>query len=323
MQAMSDKLYQRVRPTTWDELRGDKTLRTRIENKFKDLDKCSRFHLFTGPSGTGKTTLARLISKTVLGAPDICIKEISGTDDRGIDAMRALVSDAEMPPVMGKYKVYILDEVQGLTADAKQCLLKPLEDTPSHAWFFLCTSEPDKCLMGKVGDAMRTRATIWALKPLPDSEIKELVIDAANKENLQLSNELLESIVKNAGGSARQALVWLDQGMVTKATDDNGDVNLGRTLLNALAGDFNPNSGRSVWAPVAAALKELKATGKEPESCRRAVLAYMRAVVLNGGALSYPAACILDEFSSHTTYDSQFDGLVSMCANVVMKYRRY
>ena len=153
------------RPQTFDEVVGNKdlisVLRGMTEREKKHPGKISKTLLFFGKSGCGKTTLARLFAKEV-GCSDCNIIEVDVSDNRGIDAVREIKRGARYKPIIGgEKKAYILDEFQGATMDAQQAMLKVLEEPPSHAFFLLCTTAPEKLL-----ETIRNRCKKLKVKPL-------------------------------------------------------------------------------------------------------------------------------------------------------------
>ena len=160
---MYQALYRKYRPLTFDEVVGQeviiRTLKNAVLNK-----KISHAYLFTGPRGTGKTTIAKILAKTIncLNLNDItpcnnCVSctqinqkqstdivEIDAASNNGVDEIREIRNKVNLVPSISKYKVYIIDEVHMLTTGAFNALLKTLEEPPSHIIFILATTEPHK-----------------------------------------------------------------------------------------------------------------------------------------------------------------------------------
>jgi DNA polymerase III gamma/tau subunit len=268
--------------------------------------------LITGPSGCGKTTIARILRKHLNCHPSE-FHEVNIADIRGIDNVRDIRKRMNLRPLNGKTKVWLLDEAAKLSRDAQEAMLKMLEDTPSHVYFMLATTDPQKLLK-----TIRTRCTEIALRPIKEKDLAELVIHVwvkehrkVNQANVSVSDEVVNKIVENSDGSARKALVLLgsiirmesEEEMleaIEKSTQEAQAINLCRLLLNP----------RSRWAEVAKLLKELDA--EEPEGLRHMTLRYMRSVMFGGGNLASRAADIMGIFERNF-FDSGHDGLALAC----------
>ena len=303
-------LYQKYRPQTLEEMVGSTETVKAIRDHFAQApDRISHAHILYGDSGCGKTTLARAISHSILGATDMTIREINTANNRGIDTIREIIENMRMLPLGGKAVVYIIDEAHGLSTDAKRTLLKPLEDTPAHVFFFLCTTNLNQLLKGDEGKAIGTRATQWKVGKLTPRQISRLVMSVAEKEKYEtLDDELMDAIIEAADGSPRAALVALEKIMATTdretqlkvlqsgIMEDPEMIDLCRALIN-----------RKPWGDIAAQLSRLKISAQDPEQTRRAVTGYMSAVLLK--KYSSQAALCLEAFSENT-YDNGFPGLV-------------
>ena len=136
------ELYRKYRPTTLDQMVGNEAT---IKSLKKELENGSHTFLFTGNAGCGKTTLARIIAKEV-GAGELSIREINSADNRGIDTAREVMEQMRFNPSDGDALVWILDEVHMISSAGPNAFLKALEDTPSHCYFFLCTTNPEKLI---------------------------------------------------------------------------------------------------------------------------------------------------------------------------------
>ncbi len=241
--------------------------------------------LFTGPSGSGKTTLARIVAK-FLKCSDWDFKEMNTADFRGIDSAREIVQQMNLNPLNGPCRVWLLDEAHQLTKDAQHALLKALEDCPSHVYFLLATTEPDKLLA-----TIKTRCVTFALRALNDKEMGLVIQRAAEGEKQSFPKEVIEQIILDSNGSARMALSILDKviGMdesemleaaKQQAAEQSEAINLCRALI-----------GKRPWKEVSVVIQGLT---QDPEAVRRAVLGYAQSVLLKSG--QGQAFVVLDSF---------------------------
>jgi len=300
-------LYRKYRPKTFEEMIGNeeqiKSLKKLLD---KQNDKPHTF-LFTGFAGTGKTTLARICAN-YLGATEMNITEINTADNRGIDTAREIIENMKYKPILGKAKVYIIDEVHKTTPDWQNAMLKPLEDTPNHIYFFLCTTNPEKLIK-----PLLSRTVTINLEPLSYENAIKLVKSVARQEGKVLDRDVVIEIASNCNQSHRTALVLLEKVLNIDnkeealkiinngfdAEDDKQVIDLCRILLN----------GKS-WREVVKVLKGLRI--KEPEEIRYSVLGYMASVLLNNP--NDKVANIILNFSE-SFYDSKFAGLTLACYN--------
>ena len=168
------ELYRKYRPQTEDEMVGNESA---IKAVKKELENGSHVFLFTGNAGCGKTTMARIIAKEV-GAGDLSIREINSAENRGIDTARDILEQMQYMPSDGDALVWIFDECHKWTNDMQNAMLKPLEDTPDHVYFFLCTTDPQKLIKPLV-----TRCSVVAMKPLNDEEMTDTYFHKYNTLN--------------------------------------------------------------------------------------------------------------------------------------------
>ena len=283
-------LHTRYRPQSWKEVVGQSAVKRSFSEALKK--GTSRAFLLVGPSGTGKTTCARIAAREV-GCADGSITEIDAATFTGIDDMRVVTNGLQYRPLNGERKAIILDEAHRLSAAAWASLLKSIEEPPPWVYWFLCTTE-----LGKVPATIQTRCTRYELEPCATDAIYDLLADVARKEKLQGSEGVLELCAKRAQGSPRQALVNL--GAVASAASPED----ARALLRAVEGSKTVIDlcrallDRKPWASVLPILNDLK--DQNGESIRHAIREYMTKVALGakepkraGNAIE-----ILDEFST-------------------------
>lgn len=311
---MSEKdateLYRRHRPAKFSEVIGQKAaVRTLVDLwKQKRVPHCL---LFSGPSGVGKTTLARIL-RTRLKCHDSDYQEVNAASERGIDLVRDIRRRMPMAAMGGGCRVWVIDECHRLTGDAQSAFLKMLEDTPKHVYFMLCTTDPQKLL-----PTIRTRAHEVRLEALSPSEVSELVVSVISKEGKEITEEVLDKLIEAADGSARKALVLLHSILGEEDEEKQleaivkGDVR--RQAIDIARALISPGTR---WQKVAKVLKEIEGLEEQAESVRRMVLGYMTQVALGDGRQASRACEIIDAFRDNL-YDCGKAGLVAACYEAV------
>ena len=288
-------LYQDHRPNRFEDIVGNEA---EVKSLQKILEKENRPHvfLFSGPSGCGKTTAARICAK-VLEASDLAIHEVNSSNNRGIDTARQIIDQMRYYPNEGKSVVFILDEAHNFSRDMANAMLKSLEDTPKHCYFFLCTTNPEKLLT-----ALKNRCTEIKFKPLSTQELAFLIKRTLREEGETLDKEMVLDVAEASEGSPRKALVLLEK-VLSSDSDENR-----REIIKGGASEDDKETidfcrillqGRS-WSEIAQTIKGLNVD--DPEKIRYAVLGYMNAVLLSGK--QNPKAAQVLEFFSENFYDS-------------------
>ena len=225
-------LYRKYRPTTFEEVSGQSHIVTILKNALK-TNKIGHAYLFAGPRGTGKTTMAKLFAKALncnegvghqcnecqnclainnSSHPDVI--EIDAASNNGVDEVRDLIDKVHYSTILGRYKVYIIDEVHMMTPGAFNALLKTLEEPPEHVIFILATTEPHKIL-----PTILSRCQRFDFSKLSNEEIKNRLIYVLEKENVKCEDEALDIIISLCDGGMRDALSILDQ--VLAFSNDN------------------------------------------------------------------------------------------------------
>lgn len=300
-------LYQKHRPQTFDEVRGNRNLIVTLKGLLKDMKKTPHTFLFVGETGCGKTTLARIIANELSCAENNLI-EIDTAQFTGIDTVRDIRKSAQFTPLGGGVRVFIIDEVHRMTGDAQNAFLKILEDTPPHIYFILCTTNEKSLIPTVIGRCSKHQVSL-----LTDNEMTGLLEEVTGKENEKLDATIVEQIVKSAQGHPRNALTILEQVLATPEKrrlkvaeqamiQETEAIELCRALI-----------GRKKWDVVKNILKNLKAN-EDAEGVRRMVLGYMSSVLLNKD--DEQAGLVMECFEE-PFYSTGFPGLVNACYKVV------
>ena len=258
---MYQALYRKYRPKTFDDVVGQdvvvKTLKNAIIN-----NKISHAYLFSGPRGCGKTSIAKIFARiancennekgmscnkcvycTQSNEQDLDIIEMDAASNNGVEEIREINNKVNLVPSLGKYKIYIIDEVHMLTTGAFNALLKTLEEPPKHAIFILATTDPHK-----VPVTILSRCQRFDFKKISENDIIKKLLEICDLEKIDIEEEAVAEIARLGDGSLRDSISILDQ--VAAYTKDKitildvHDVNgtISQTEIKSLVEDIASNN---------------------------------------------------------------------------------
>ena len=217
-------LYRKYRPQNFEGVIGQDHIVTTLKNQIK-YDKISHAYLFTGSRGTGKTSTAKIFAKAIncteskdgspCGCCEVCkaldgtnidVLEIDAASNNGVDEIRDLREKVKYPPVVGKFKVYIIDEVHMLSTSAFNALLKTLEEPPAHTVFILATTE-----VHKLPATILSRCLRFDFKLVSLEDLSALLREILTKENVKFDEQSINIIARAGEGSVRDTLSIADR----------------------------------------------------------------------------------------------------------------
>ncbi len=292
----SQSLYRKWRSQTFGDLVGQEPIIRTLKNGLNS-GNLAHAYLFAGPRGTGKTSTARLLAKTINclqshnGEPcNVCeqcreitagnsfnVTEIDAASNRGIDSIRELREKVMVPPSTGKYKVYILDEAHMLTTEAFNALLKTLEEPPPHAIFVMATTDVHKML-----PTVLSRCQRFDFKRITTRQIVQHLQYIAEQEKVSLERGAAELIARAAAGGMRDALSLLDQAIAYSGQE------ISLTQVQVMLGVADPRAIQKFIALVANLdgagglhlIHELTEAGADLRQINMQIAEYWRAIML-------------------------------------------
>ena len=274
-------LYRKYRPQKLEDVVGQAHIKRALTNAI-ELNKISHAYLFTGPRGTGKTSTARILAKSLncINGPTVTpceecescksitntipidVIEIDAASNRSVDDAHEILEKVNYAPVHGKYKIYIIDEVHMLTVQAFNALLKTLEEPPKNVIFILATTESHKVL-----DTIKSRCQRFDFKRITTNDIVEHLRKIANAENIKITDGALSLIAKSSAGGMRDSLALLDQvstmGANAEITEDDINSLLGRLSFESLL-ELSTHIINSDGSAAVTSLEKIYNDGNEP-----------------------------------------------------------
>lgn len=293
---MANALYRKWRPQDWDEVAGQEHVIQTLRNAVTH-DRVAHAYLFAGPRGTGKTTSARLLAKSVnctetdlqkrpCNHCDNCIAvtagrfldliEIDAASNTSVDDVRDLREKINFSPSQGKYKVYIIDEVHMLSTAAFNALLKTLEEPPPHAIFILATTE-----IHKIPATVLSRCQRHEFRRIPMDIIVQHLKQKSREESLQVAEPVYTEIARQSTGSLRDAISLLDQ---LTSTNEEVSLEMAQTILGTATSLRVLDIADALLAKDPAAglscINEALDSGTDPRQLARQIITYLRNVLL-------------------------------------------
>lgn len=290
-------LYRKWRPRTFSEVVGQKHISIPLQRAIEQ-DRLAHAYLFSGPRGTGKTSMAKILAKAVNclhpnGAnpcnecqscreinegASLDVYEIDAASNRGIEEIRALKESVRTLPAVSRKKVYIIDEVHMLTKEAFNALLKTLEEPPAHVLFILATTEPEKIPL-----TILSRCQRYEFHRISVADIRDHLLYIAKESGLPLTEDAADLIAVRADGGLRDALSLLDQcssASESKVLDAQAVYDLlGLTgkdrILDLSHHIFNGKSGETL-----SLFYSILQDGKEPAAVLRDLLEHFRNLMI-------------------------------------------
>ena len=290
-------LFRKYRPQSFKDVVGQESLVKALSNAI-ELNRIANAYLFCGPRGTGKTSTARILAKSlncehgptlepcqkcascidITNTSGLDVIEIDAASNRGIQDAKELISQVQYAPINGKYKIFIIDEVHMLSNDAFNALLKTFEEPPKNVIFILATTEPHKVL-----ETIVSRCQRFDLRRITTDDIIKRLREISDIENIKINDDALFTIAKNVSGGLRDSLALLDQvsilGVKEEITKDLIEELLGKinfdVLLNLLK-DINSTDIEKTLIDV----DEIYTKGNEPRNLAENFIEFLRNVIL-------------------------------------------
>lgn len=286
-------LYNLYRPKDFTEVKGQEDVLITLK-KQSSSQKFGHAYLFAGHRGTGKTTIARILSKAVncehptedgpCGQCPNCLAygtsldvlELDAASNNGVDKIKEMLAQTKYRPVQLKRKVFIIDEVHNLSTAAFDTLLKPLEEPPSYCVFVLCTTE-----LHKIPVTIRSRCEEYVFHPIAPGPMRERLKEVLKEQNAVCEEDALNLIIRNANGGLRDALGILEQ--LLTSTDNNITTEAAKKRLGSLDSDriLAALSAISAYNTQSAlnCLDELTGQGKSPALITESILSALMDII--------------------------------------------
>lgn len=290
-------LFRKYRPQKFSDLVGQENLVKALTNAI-ELKRIANAYLFCGPRGTGKTSSARILAKSlncvegptvepcqkcascesITNATGVDVIEIDAATNRGVEGAEDLIEQVHYAPVSGKYKIFIIDEVHMLTAAAFNALLKTFEEPPENVIFILATTEPHKVI-----ETIVSRCQRFDFRRITVDDIVKRLKEISELENINIDEEALFTIAKNVSGGMRDSLALLDQvsilGAKEKITKETIEELLGKVTFDKLINLLDLIVSQDIEAAISL-VGQIYEKGSEPRNLCENFLEFLRNVLI-------------------------------------------
>mgnify|MGYP004625904581 FL=1 len=326
---MYQTLYRKYRPLNLDEVVGQQVIVKTLKNAILN-NQLSHAYLFTGPRGTGKTSIAKILARTInctnlndttpcnkcvnctqnLNQP-VDIIEIDAASNNGVDEIRELKSKVNLVPTINKYKVYIIDEVHMLTTGAFNALLKTLEEPPAHIIFILATTEPHKIPM-----TILSRCQRFDFKRISNRDLVKRLKYVVDQEKIKIEENCLEEIARLSNGGMRDALSILDQ--VNAYADDQIKIEqiheINGTLTPVEIKNFILNIKNKKLEEILELIEQYDNKGKDFVKLAEEILVYLKNLIFKFNVPKYFESLNID-FNDYDIEKIDIDELINYVQN--------
>lgn len=326
---MYQTLYRKYRPLNLDEVVGQQVIVKTLKNAILN-NQLSHAYLFTGPRGTGKTSIAKILARTInctnlndttpcnkcvnctqnLNQP-VDIIEIDAASNNGVDEIRELKSKVNLVPTINKYKVYIIDEVHMLTTGAFNALLKTLEEPPAHIIFILATTEPHKIPM-----TILSRCQRFDFKRISNQDLVKRLKYVVDQEKIEIEENCLEEIARLSNGGMRDALSILDQ--VNAYADDQIKIEqiheINGTLTPVEIKNFILNIKNKKLEEILELIEQYDNKGKDFVKLTEEILVYLKNLIFKFNVPKYFESLNID-FNDYDIEKIDIDELINYVQN--------